>query len=541
MTFSESFTPIAMMNCLSTLLSTLCRLCAFCAGCTILLCCSNLPSTDTQQSSTNLHDSIIAAQNTGKAYRDQSNFKLAIAYHQKAVNLATTLADTIEMVKALNNVGTDYRRLGINDIAAQYHYNALTLSMQYSDKKSEQAKKNRVVSLNGLGNIYLTIGNLQQADSIFRQALKGERELNSTLGQAINLANLGTIFEDQQNIDSAWAYYRLSMNKNIQAQSELGVALCYTHYGRLYEKQKLYNEAIQQYQTAYNLMQKKSDHWHALEALIPLANIYILQNQLQQAQQLLNNANDIATAIQSKEHLQRIQLLYYNIYRQQGQTQRALDAFILAKQYQDSVVNIKTLNDIQNMRVNIERQRVQEQLQLTQNNLILERKAKSVAYFALAAVIVAALLSIALFYIIHTQNNTQYSSSNTQHPTPINQHSSTNNHQPTPKQQQFLNRLNDNIFALIRQNKLDATTLASQLGITPTLLTRKISSITGYNTTTYITLLRINYAKQLLDNKPQLSITDIAHKCGYDDIAYFSRIFKNNTNMTPSQYRKRLA
>ena len=184
------------------------------------------------------------------------------------------------------------------------------------------------------------------------------------------------------------------MNKNIQAQSELGVALCYTHYGRLYEKQKLYNEAIQQYQTAYNLMQKKSDHWHALEALIPLANIYILQNQLQQAQQLLNNANDIATAIQSKEHLQRIQLLYYNIYRQQGQTQRALDAFILAKQYQDSVVNIKTLNDIQNMRVNIERQRVQEQLQLTQNNLILERKAKSVAYFALAAVIVAAAVGV---------------------------------------------------------------------------------------------------------------------------------------------------
>ena len=530
-----------MMNRLSAILSALCRLCVFCAGCAVLLCCSHSQSTDTQDKKNNVHDSVIAAQNTGKSYRDQSDFKMAIAYHQKAVNLATSIADTIEMVKALNNVGTDYRRLGINDIAAQYHYNALTLSMQYSDKKSEQAKKNRVVSLNGLGNIYLTIGNLQQADSIFRQALKGERELNSTLGQAINFANIGAIFEDRQNIDSAWVYYRLSMNKNIQAKSELGVALCYTHYGRLYEKQKFYDQAIQQYQTAYNLMQKKSDHWHALEALIPLANIYIQQNQLHQAQQLLDNANDIATNIQSKEHLQRIQLLYYNIYKQQGQTQRALDAFILAKQYQDSVVNIKTLNDIQNMRVNIERQRVQEQLKLSQNNLVLERKAKAAAYFALAAVLIAALLSIALFYIIHSQNKTQYSSSITHHPTPITQHPSPNTSQPTPKQQQFLNRLNDNIFSLIRQNKLDAATLANQLGITPTQLTRKISSITGYNTTTYITLLRINYAKQLLDNKPQLSITDVAHKCGYDDIAYFSRIFKTNTNMTPSQYRKRLA
>ena len=528
------------MNHKSPIFSTFSNLCILCLVCILCTQCSRRLSPNTQHPSAKLLDSIETAQKTGKDYRDQSNFKLALTYHQKAVNLATSISDTIEMVKALNNVGTDYRRLGIYDIASQYHYNALMLTMQYSDKKSEQAKKNRVVSLNGLGNIYLTIGNMQQADSIFRQALRGERELNSPLGQAINYANIGSIFEDQQNIDSAWVYYRLSMTKNIQAKSELGVALCYTHYGRLYEKQKIYDEAIKQYQTAYTLMQKKSDHWHALEALIPLANIYILQNDIPQARQLLDKANDIATEIQSKEHLQRIQLLYYNIYKQQGQTQKALDAYILAKQYQDSVVNIKTLNDIQNMRINIERQRKQDELKLIQNNLILERKAKSIAYFALFAVVIAALLSIALFYILRTQRS-QQPSSNTQYPSPNTLHPSTNTqNQISPAQQQFLNKLNDNIFTLIRQNKLDATTLASNLGITPTQLNKKINNITGYNTTTYVTLLRINYAKQLLDGKQELSITDIAHRCGYDDIAYFSRLFKQNTNMTPSQYRKRL-
>jgi predicted polyphosphate/ATP-dependent NAD kinase len=96
-----------MMNRLSAILSALCRLCVFCAGCVVLLCCSHSQSTDTQDKKNNVHDSVIAAQNTGKSYRDQSDFKMAIAYHQKAVNLATSIADTIEMVKALSNVGTD--------------------------------------------------------------------------------------------------------------------------------------------------------------------------------------------------------------------------------------------------------------------------------------------------------------------------------------------------------------------------------------------------------------------------------------------------
>ena len=65
------------------------------------------------------------------------------------------------------------------------------------------AKKNRVVSLNGLGNIYLTLGNYERADSALRLALEGERRLNSVLGQAINYANIGSIYRYRGQIDSA--------------------------------------------------------------------------------------------------------------------------------------------------------------------------------------------------------------------------------------------------------------------------------------------------------------------------------------------------
>lgn len=99
--------------------------------------------------------------------------------------------------------------------------------------------------LNGIGNIALSMGDYVTADSVFRQALKGEQQLGSTLGQAINYANLGAIFERLGKLDSAWTYYRLSLQKNIEADSQLGISLCHGYFGGLYEKQGDFDNAVQ--------------------------------------------------------------------------------------------------------------------------------------------------------------------------------------------------------------------------------------------------------------------------------------------------------
>ena len=92
---------------------------------------------------------------------------------------------------------------------------------RYLDVAQEYHYKNRVISLNGLGNIYMTFGNYEQAEQAFRLALAGGQALSSTIGQAINCANLGAIFERQGQIDSAWVYFRRSMKQNQAAGSTL--------------------------------------------------------------------------------------------------------------------------------------------------------------------------------------------------------------------------------------------------------------------------------------------------------------------------------
>ena len=53
----------------------------------------------------------------------------------------------------------------------------------------------------------------------------------------------------------------------------------------------------------------------------------------------------------------------------------------------------------------------------------------------------------------------------------------------------------------------------------------------------YINKLRISRASSLLASS-NLTIKDVASESGFSDQMYFSRLFKKNKNLTPSQYRE---
>ena len=318
---------------------------------------------------------MVALRHLGKLYREESMFLQAIDCHQRGLQIAIDTRDTLEMIQALNNIATNY-----------------------------QARKNRVVSLNGMGNVLLTLGDTEQADSIFRLALQGERALDSPLGQAINLANLGAIKEQEGQRDSARIYYQQSLSMNEAAGSQLGVALCHLHFGQIDEHDGLMDKAIDEYQTAYDLLQQVGDDWHWLEAILSIARVHIINGRTAEARTLLDEASQTAKRIGSQEHQVEVYRLYYRLYEATGQLRQALDNYILSAQLEDSLVNIKKLSNIQTQRLTSERNRRQHELELAQESLAVERSEKITMLVAgLSLLLLAIGATLVMWYRMHTR------------------------------------------------------------------------------------------------------------------------------------------
>ncbi|MDD7438073.1 MAG: tetratricopeptide repeat protein [Bacteroidales bacterium] len=328
--------------------------------------------------------SIVALRELGRQYRNDSKFDEALRAHSRSLILAEALHDTLEWIQALNNIGTNYRRMGILDVAQEYHYLAYKMCEASSDT-SYVAFKNKAVSLNGLGNLYLTIGNYERADSAFRQSLQIEKDLDNKVGQAINYANLGAIFEHNGETDSAWVYYRKSMDFNQAANNTLGISLCHTYFGSLYEKSEEYDLALQSYNEAYDLMKESKDEWHALTSLIALARIHYILGNGSEADREIMEAKNMAERIKSNEHLADIYAFLYQYQKSNGNYPQALAYHEQALIYRDSLLNMEKINRIQNTSLNIERNRQNQIMNEVRQTIEKEINTRRLAYTILGA------------------------------------------------------------------------------------------------------------------------------------------------------------
>ena len=85
-------------------------------------------------------------------------------------------------------------------------------------------------------------------------------------------------------------------------------------------------------------------------------------------------------------------------------------------------------------------------------------------------------------------------------------------------------------------SKITLDQVSNLLNMSAVSFNRFIKKNTGKTFVEYVNDIRIAYALRLLIEKEH-SISEIAHKCGFNSLANFNRIFKKSQGYTPSKYR----
>ena len=99
----------------------------------------------------------------------------------------------------------------------------------------------------------------------------------------------------------------------------------------------------------------------------------------------------------------------------------------------------------------------------------------------------------------------------------------------------------DRPVAYLREHlteKLSLDDLARASGMSVSSLEGKFKALTGASAYRYLITLRMERAMQLL-RETAYSVTEIAARCGYDNLFYFCNAFKKQIGMTPTQFRER--
>lgn len=77
--------------------------------------------------------------------------------------------------------------------------------------------------------------------------------------------------------------------------------------------------------------------------------------------------------------------------------------------------------------------------------------------------------------------------------------------------------------------------LASVAGFSKFYFAREFKRVTSYTVVTYLNLMRIDKAKSLL-SRGDAPVGQVASACGFNNLSYFSKIFRSQTGMSPSDY-----
>ena len=107
----------------------------------------------------------------------------------------------------------------------------------------------------------------------------------------------------------------------------------------------------------------------------------------------------------------------------------------------------------------------------------------------------------------------------------------------SPLDKEFMDRAMGIIETNVANSEFNISMFVKEMGVGRTILFNKLRTIVGQSPNDYIITVRLKKAISLLENNPDLNITEISEMTGFNYVGYFGRVFKERYKMTPSDYR----
>ncbi|WP_442264995.1 tetratricopeptide repeat-containing sensor histidine kinase [Tenacibaculum sp. ZS6-P6] len=292
---------------------------------------------------------IYAYNNIGLILRQKSNYSKAVEYHIKALKLANHIKNNDIKAYTLNLLGSCYRRLNDVKNALNCHQDALTLTKRSSNTESLINKRNKSISVNNIGNIYLLLKQYDLALEQFESSISISKELNNRLGLAINYQNMGYSQENLGFYDDAIENYYKSLKINKELNSERGQIICYNSIASTYLQKLEFEKALEIIQKIYPLAVEKNNKFYLARTLTNLGIANLKNNKLKEAKKYLTESVQLSNENNFNRSHTRSLFALAEFYEKKNDEQKAYDFYKKAVELEKQTLTKKTFSYVNNL------------------------------------------------------------------------------------------------------------------------------------------------------------------------------------------------
>lgn len=107
--------------------------------------------------------------------------------------------------------------------------------------------------------------------------------------------------------------------------------------------------------------------------------------------------------------------------------------------------------------------------------------------------------------------------------------------------EEFLQNAIDCVNLHLDDPSFDQQQFSEEMNVSRSTLYNKLKTLTGLNTSMFITNIRLKAACQIMDQNKNIRISDLAYAVGFNDPKYFSSCFKKEFKMRPTEYIDRFS
>lgn len=456
---------------------------------------------------------------------DKGKLKESIEASYQVVERYKAIKDTLGMTETMSHISIAYQRLGNISGGTEMATKVLQLDSIMGDPELLSSDYNTLAAL------YLSDGNAEKAKDFILKAIEFEKQTPEKEKLSIRYGIASEVYSALGDGNTALDYAQKGYNAATEKKDTISIGKRLSQMGDALMSLKRYDEAKSKYLECDRILSNS----HSLISIAinckQLGNLYACTNNPKEAILYYERSATIARKIDYQIALQKDLTALAKLYAPTDP----------AKAYKLEAESHSLSDSIHSDKVADITSSFAAQFDLNDKEHTINEQARTIRYHRIALIAVALLLFLLIAILTVYYNMKRLRRKNDQLEARYNEkiveHIQHKDVEISADDNDFLEHLSKFVEDNLGNTELSTSTLADEFCVSQRQFSRRVKQLTGIDTTHYIRAARILKARDLLKNT-NMRISEIYVACGFESTNYFSRIFRQDVGVSPTEYRK---